>query len=211
MRVVAALTLLGLLPQQAFAHAPIEGFEGFYKGILHPVTTPEQMLLVVGLSLMALVASRRTVGFMLAGYSLALLVGAAWILALRPELQFLPALLALAFVAGALAAASVAPSALVAAGIGAGAGLLMGAESVPDPGPTNSVVITLTGSLLGAALLLVYCYGLLDELRKRIDRPWTEIVIRALGAWVVAAALLVGALLLGPGLPDQPLEAAQSQ
>ena len=68
-------------------------------------------------------------------------------------------------------------------------------DSKPDAIPANQAWLALSGTGLGAALIIVYFGGLAAWL----DRPWQRIAIRALGSWIAASAMLVLTLdLLSP-------------
>ena len=140
-------------------HAPIEGIEGFYIGLVHPLTSPAQVLTLVALGL---VFGQRWPHHV--GIAPALFAGGCFggIVLGQTGVPFETAetiLLALALLAGALAAlwpsSPVAPG-LLAAGC---AGLLIGLASTPDPGPFSFTAITLAGSFVGATVLLLYSAG----------------------------------------------------
>ena len=54
------LLLLVLLPQPAHAHLVNTAFGGFYDGMLHLLVTPADLLLVLGLGLLAGQAGRES-------------------------------------------------------------------------------------------------------------------------------------------------------
>ena len=197
-RLAAALVAAGLLlPDPAAAHAPIEGIEGFYIGLVHPLTSPAQVLTLVALGL---VFGQRWPHHV--GIALALFAGGCFggIVLGQTGVPFETAetiLLALALLAGALAAlwpsSPVAPG-LLAAGC---AGLLIGLASTPDPGPFRSTAITLAGSFVGATVLLLYSAGGFGAIHEKMTVAWVRIGFRVLAAWVAAIASILLALALG--------------
>ena len=193
--------LLAALPGAAFAHGPVEGIEGFYTGLFHPLTTPAQLLGLIALSLLA--AARWPCGApaVLAGVAAGLLAGAGAGLAGLPADGAPPVLLGLATAAATLAALAARPPLPLAAPLALAAGGALGLISVPDPGPPRAVAFTLLGALAGAALLALYGAGGFGWLRARFPARWMEIGQRILAAWVAAVAILLLALAVAPS-PD---------
>ena len=196
-RATGALALIiALLPDPAAAHAPIPGWEGFYVGLLHPVTSPAQVAALIALGL---VFGQRWPGrFALAWamFAVACLIG---ILLGQMGLPIETAdlgLLALAVVTGILATLwPAAPLVLgVAAAAAAVAGVLIGLASTPDPGALRATVITLAGSLVGAVLALLYAAGGFGWLYERATMAWARIGFRITAAWTAAIAALLLAL-----------------
>lgn len=187
--------MLCAVASPATAHNPLPGIDGFYSGLFHPFTTPDQIvtLLALGLALGSF-AMRRLgsafvalcmglVGGLVTGTPLgnpapwlfALAAAAATLAALAPG-RSLPLLIALSFIAGGL----------------------IGWASLPDAGPTRDRLFTMSGSVFGAALGILYIAGAVDLARERIKAPWFAIVLRVIAAWTGAIALLMLALLFAP-------------
>lgn len=175
----------------AHAHSPVPGIEGFYTGILHPFSTPGQALLIVGLALLAGGVAVEKVRWLLGGFLVASFAG----LVLGPRIPALdPVLFAMSFAVCALAALApgkLVPLAVGLAGIG---GYLIGEASIPDDGPMRDRVITMSGSIVGANLGLLYLFGLTRFIRERYRWPWVDIACRVVAAWMGAVALLMLAL-----------------
>jgi len=176
----------------------VPGIEGFYVGLRHPLTSPDQALalLATGLLLGGFPLSRLVAAFATLGVGL--LVGLA-----LGDAGLSPAPWLYAFAAATAAVAALAPgrwraTAVCAAGM---AGLLFGWASVPDPGPAQDRFFTIAGSFAGALLLPLYLAGALDLLRERVDHPAFGIALRVLAAWVAAIAVLILALILAPPGP----------
>ncbi|MEM1050059.1 MAG: HupE/UreJ family protein [Pseudomonadota bacterium] len=181
----------------AHAHSPVPGIEGFYVGLLHPFSTPSQVLLMVGLGLVAGAFATERARWLLAGFLVASFAG----LIFGPGILDLdPLLFAMAFATCALAALApnkLAPLAITLLGIG---GYLIGKASIPDDGPMRDRLFTMSGSIVGANLGLLYLYGFNTIVRERYTWDGVGIAFRVIAAWVGAIALLMLAL----GFVDVP-------
>lgn len=192
-----AAVLLVAFPGPALAHSPMPGIEGFYLGLRHPLSTPDQALALIacGLLLGSFALRRMTPGFvglaggLLAGFVLGQGGGdpAPWLYGLA---------------AGAAVWAALLPGRgrVAACALAVLAGALLGWASVPEDGPVRDRVITMLGSFLSVSLLTLYLAGSVDMLRERFDAPWLGIALRVVAASVAAVAILMLALVLaGPG------------
>jgi len=158
--------------------------------MLHPLSTPGQLLGLLALGLMLGLKAPDWFGLSWLAFALAALVG----ICLR-QLGVAPiwgetALLLIAAVAGAFAALY--PAGLFVLFIvlmGAG-GLLIGALSTPDLGPLQATIITLAGSFAGADLALIYVSGGVGWLRERFKQQWLRIGLRVIAAWIAAISIL---------------------
>jgi hydrogenase/urease accessory protein HupE len=188
-----------LLPGPAVAHSPIRGIEGFYVGLLHPLTSAGQILALLALGLFFGQRWPRHFGLAWAIFAGACLGGILLGQMGVPADLTESGLLALALATSGLAAlrpGGVAAPGIAAAGI---AGLLLGLASTPDPGPLRATVITLTGSLTGAVVALLYAAGGLGWLHERATRTWARMGFRIAAAWSAAiAALLLALSVAGP-------------
>ena len=190
MRRLSILVLAGTATPAA-AHSPLPGIAGFYSGLLHPLTTPDQVL--------ALLAA----GLLLGTFGLARLAPAAWLLGIglivgiavtAPGSDPNAALYGLACVAACLAALTPGKALPLALAVATVAGVLLGAAAVPDSGPVRDRVITMAGSFAGVALLVLYLAGSVDLLQSRVADPATAISLRVAAAWIAAVATIMLAL-----------------
>lgn len=164
------------------------GIEGFYTGLSHPLTTPDQVLalLAAGLLLGGFALSRLKMAFialgagLLGGFILGDMPGGA-----APWLYGSAAITA---TTAALAPGRWRPIAILGSGA---AGFLLGWASVPDPGPLQDRIITMSGSFTSAFMVTLYLAGALDLLRERVDRPFVRIAIRVAAAWVATVAIMM--------------------
>ncbi len=182
---------LGVGAAPAHAHGPIPGIEGFYIGLLHPLSTPSQALLMLGLGLLvgglAVEKARWALGSFLIASVVALILG--------PQVANLDQVLfAMAFATGVLAALApgrLVPLTILLASIG---GYLIGEVSIPDDGPMRDRLITMSGSIVGANLGLLYLFGIIHVMRERYKWPWLGTAFRVAAAWLGAVALMMLAL-----------------
>ncbi|MEO1723502.1 MAG: HupE/UreJ family protein [Pseudomonadota bacterium] len=188
-----------LLPGAANAHSSAPGIEGFYLGVLHPLTSLAQVLAFLALGLVF--GQRWPRNFALgwavfaAGCVLGIVLGQMGV----PMDAAEPVLLALALAAGVLAALWPSGPAIPAIALAGMAGIVIGLVSTPDPGPPRSVAVTLTGSFAGAVALLLNAAAGVGWLRENARAVWVGIGLRVLAAWVAAiSALLLALALSGP-------------
>ncbi len=177
----------------AAAHSPLPGISGFYSGLVHPLTTPDQVVALLAM------------GLLLGTHGLSRLVPAAWLLGIglvlglaltRPGTDPGPALYGLAILAACLAALAPGRALPVALALAALAGLLLGAAAVPDGGPQRDRMITMAGSFVGVGMLSLYLAGIVDLLRRRVEPSLLAVPLRVAAAWIAAIATIMLALVL---------------
>ncbi len=175
----------------AFAHAPIPGLKGFYIGLLHPFSTPSQALLMIGIGLLvgsfSVERTKLFLGAFLTVSLLGLFFGSA-VLELDIAM-YCVAVAACSF--AALVPGRLMPLAVAITVVGA---FLIGSVSIPDAGPTRDRVITMSGSIVGANIGLLYLWGITHFLKERFTWAWVGIGFRVAAAWLGAIALLMLAL-----------------
>lgn len=198
-RAAAGLALAaGLGPGTASAHSPIAGIEGFYSGLIHPLTTPGQILALVALGMLVGAVWPRRFGTAWVCFASALVFGSATGLAAGPPVGIESALLVAAALAATLAALAPAVPSPVQPSASLGIGALLGLASAPDPGPVAATLVTLAGSIIGANLALLYVGGGIGWLSERMDglrtRGWGQAGLRVVAAWVAAVSILMAAL-----------------
>jgi hydrogenase/urease accessory protein HupE len=191
-----ALVLAGACsPDLAFAHGrPIPGLEGFYTGMVHPLSTPPQLLALLALGLLLGQGWPQT--FIIAWRAFAVSVIGGLILGAAGYGDSVGerALIAIAL-AGSLLAA-IAPAWVIIPGtlLASAGGLFLGMVSTPEPGALGATIITITGTYIGANLALFYASGGIGWLRTRFNKPWAVIGFRIIAAWVAAISCLMFAL-----------------
>ena len=191
-RIVLAILLMAGACGPAMAHAPIKGIGTFYNGLLHPVLVPAHLLVLAAVGLLIGQHAPRVSRLALPAFAAALTVTLTLIDASPRALQQWP-LLAIALVAG-LAVALARAGSLVATALALGAGVAVALDSAPDGAPDEQVWLALSGTGLGAALVVTYVGGF----AARLELAWQKTAIRAAGSWIAASALLVLTLDLFP-------------
>ena len=202
-----------LAPTDAAAHAPIPGLMGFYVGMLHPLSTPPQLLALLALGLM--LGQQFPRDFVVCWIVFAICCFAGMVLGQTVGMQGTEDAWLLAICAIAASLAALLPNGfvlpwLVLAG---GCGLLVGIVSTPDPGHWRPTLITLAGSFVGANLALLFSTGGVGWLTEHFSQPWVRIGLRIIAAWIAAISFLMLALVVS-GASDtkqiSPSEDAQS-
>lgn len=185
---------LYLAPTVALAHSPVPGIEGFYTGLLHPLSDVAQLLALLSLGVMLGQGFRRNAAASLAVLALGILAGIALgQLALAPDGVRIALFVAAVVTAATSALCTVLPI-IVTAMFALIIGTLLGISSTPDPGALRATVITLAGSFVGATLLVLYVAGGVDWIRQKNTGYWVQVGIRIVAAWISAIAVLMTAL-----------------
>ena len=180
-----ASTLLAL-PAAAQAHLTGTGLGPFYDGVTHFFLSPEQIIPVFALALFAGLRGKGT------GRATLFLLPAAWLVGgfaglARPVLGQFSLLTCLAFlVLGALVASDAELPPRFVAAVALVFGVALGYINGSDLSTTN--VGTL--GLLGTATAIFVLTALVAAVVVSLLVPWTRIVIRVAGSWIVAAGLL---------------------
>jgi len=184
-RAVCALGA-GLTAAPAQAHLVETGFGAYYDGLAHVALTPTDLLVVVGL---ALLAGQRGAGVArpvllilplawLAGGS----IGASW-----PSVAVPPIATTLSFALSGVLVALDAPMrretvAVMAAALGLLHGLVNGATMAPG----GASALALAGAVTAAFVLV----SVLSAEVTRLSAGWTRTAVRVVGSWIAAAGLL---------------------
>ncbi|CAA6811779.1 MAG: Unknown protein [uncultured Thiotrichaceae bacterium] len=184
------LTLLVLIPSSALAHAPIEGMNHFFNGVLHPVLIPAHIILLLATGLLIGRQGDEAIAGAVPVFMVAVIAGvllSQWAV----NLDVAPILLTTAILLGSvlvwgrqLPIMLLRISALTAA-------LLVGIDSSQETFSGEERYIALFGTVVGVSFLVVYVAGMTEVIRK-----WLHgIPVRVLGSWLVASSLMV--LVLG--------------
>jgi hypothetical protein len=187
-----ALVAAALTASSAQAHSPVPGIEGFYLGLVHPLTAPAQLLALLGLGVLTGLLFPARYALLGGMFAAAFLTALALPL---PDPWLDTGLFALAALAGT--AAALLPRQWLfwaAAALSAVTGAGLGLASIPDPGPATDRAVTMAGSAAGANLALLYLAGGIGWMRDRVRRPWVTIALRVAAAWIAAIAGLMAAL-----------------
>jgi hydrogenase/urease accessory protein HupE len=201
MRTIARLTPIlmaaSFIPGQAEAHLMSTGFGPFYDGLAHPLATPEDLLPVVAMALLAGLGGART------GRVVLFVLPAAWLLgmaaggAVAPHDAVIWLIPALTITLGALVAADRRPPLAVVAGGAIVLGLIHGAMNGAGLATTK---VRITGAL-GVACTIFVVAALIAGAVVSLRRPCARIVVRVAGSWIAAIGLLMLGWSLRKGLP----------
>lgn len=183
--------LIALWGGPVAAHSPVPGIEGFYIGLLHPFSTPPQALLMIGLGLLVGAFDVKKSQWLFGGFVIASLAGLWLGHSSESTDTFMFALAFGAFTAAALIPGRIAPLAIAMTAVG---GFLIGEASIPDAGPVRDRFFTMSGSIVGASIGLLYLWGITRWLRERFAQEWVGIAFRVFAAWGGAISLLMFAL-----------------
>ncbi|MEW9808427.1 HupE/UreJ family protein [Mesorhizobium marinum] len=194
--IALAFLFLVASADEAAAHSPIPGMQGFYLGMLHPLSTPPQLLSLLAAGLLLGLRWPGPFRYCWPAFAVSCLAGIAlgqwgWLRGLEDT-----ALLAGGIAAAILAALLTPKLTAPCVAISAWTGLFLGVASIPDEGPAWPVIVTLAGSFVGANLALVYLAFAVGSLRARFTAQWVGIGLRIAAAWIAAVAALMLALLL---------------
>jgi urease accessory protein len=172
----------------AQAHLMNTGFGPFYDGLTHLFVTPEDLLPVIALALLAGLRGPRFGRSVLFALPVAWLVGSAAGVCLAPQLT-LPGLeIILTIGLGALLAAD-RPLPLgfvlsLAILLGLVHGILNGAELAKRPSSGEMVAVGVT---VGIFVLVSLLAGQAASVRAR----WAHVAVRVAGSWIAAVGLLM--------------------
>jgi len=182
-----ALVLMLALAPPANAHLMTTGFGPFYDGLTHLFLTPEDLLQVIAIALLAGLRGARSGRFAVFALPAAWLAGnVAGALALPHGAPFVVTA-AVTIALGALVAvdAPLPPEAV--AGIAIAVGLLDGARKGGDLATARASVLV----AIGAACALFVTLSLLGGQVVSIRAPWARVVVRVGGSWIAAIGLLM--------------------
>ncbi|MBK8000474.1 MAG: HupE/UreJ family protein [Verrucomicrobia bacterium] len=183
------------LPVEAHAHSPFPGAGDFIGGLLHPVTSPTHILVIIGLGLMAgrnklAELKEPAIVFTIAAGLGLLLTTTGMIVAVPPAIPVVIALIC----GAALALEKRLPTVLSTILFAAGA-LTLGLDSAVENGSTATIIKTLLGNWISLVLLVV---DLAIYVTFVGDAKWLKIAIRIVGSWIIAIALMVLAFSMRP-------------
>ena len=183
-----AVAVTMALAPSAQAHLMNTGFGPFYDGLTHLFVTPEDLLPVIALALLAGLRGPRFGRSVLFALPVAWLVGSTTGVWLAPQLTLPQAEIILTIGLGALLAADrPLPLAFVvslAILLGLSHGILNGSELARTPSNGQMVAVGVTVALFAAVSLLA---GQAASVRVR----WARTAVRVAGSWIAAIGLLM--------------------
>jgi urease accessory protein len=165
-----------LIPASAEAHTALQGVGSFWSGVVHLLTSLDQLGFLLGLAIWTSFQDRRLDARVIAAAFVAALAG-VWFGASFGE-------------AGRLDLAAAAAALMTAAGLAGAMRLRVGGAAGADAAAGLSIALFSLGGSIAAASVL--SYGLLAA--RRLETEWGRIARRAGASWIAAIGLMVLAL-----------------
>ncbi len=159
----------------------------FTQGFLHPVLTPSHIILIIGLALLTGQAGAIIKDSLILAFAVIIGMVANHYVSLPGDFELI--LLIGALIVGFIVILKLKNSQLLSYLLVAVGGLLLGYDSSPVVIPglgSNSIYNWLGGavtSIIGLALLVAIMASLLNKF-------WEGVLVRVIGSWIVASALL---------------------
>lgn len=174
-------------PRPAAAHATNTGFGPFYDGLAHLFVTPEDLLTVVAIALLAAQHGARTGRRGVVALPAAWLAGmAAGPLAAAVPVPAWPALLLLIALGALVAAGRSLPEPLV-LGLAVAAGALHGVANGAAGAQARLGMLFVGGVGVGVFILATLVGGQVVSPKA----AWSRVAVRVAGSWIVASGLLM--------------------
>jgi urease accessory protein len=183
---ILAITLT--VTPSAQAHLMNTGFGPFYDGLMHLFVTPEDLLPVIALALLAGLRGPRF------GRAILFILPAAWLIGSVAGLLFaqqitLPLVETIVTIAlGAFLAADCPLPLVVVGGLASFLGLLHGGlngSELPKSNASGSI------SAVGVSAALFVVVSILAGQAALVQVPWARVAVRVAGSWIVAIGLLM--------------------
>ena len=180
--------VLVAVPATAHAHTQVEGVGDVLNGLLHPLTTPSHLLILLGLGLLAGQQSPPNLKTpMLAFLPLA---AAALLLTTTGAITtvYQPVLIGIALCTGILVALEAPLSRLACMALFGAAAVAIGLDSAVETGSTVAVLKRLFGTWISLGLVV---FNLAYYVSLWTKQKWQKVGIRVTGSWLIAISFLV--------------------
>jgi urease accessory protein len=189
-RRLAATVLFAGTPTVAQAHLVDARLGDFYGGVLHPLTSLEEILPWLALAALAAFQGPERARWLVVVFPLGVLAGAVLSLVL-PSPSFIPAVsVALIAITGLAVAAAVSLSLPALLGLAAVMGLVHGHQNGQAMTATTDHLLFISGvTAIGYAVMTMATGGAIWFLRG--VGGWRPIALRASGSWVAAVGIMV--------------------
>lgn len=187
-RVLLPLTAVGLaVPTRANAHLLSTGFGPFYDGLAHVVVTPEEILPVLALGLLAGLQGPRVGRIVLFTLPAAWLAGSVlgFLVAVQGALPLATAIITV--VLGTMVAAGRQLPLGVVVGSAVAFGLLAGGLDGLEPAATQANALRAAGVTAALFVLVALLAGQAATVRARSTRAVAQVA----GSWIAAIGLLM--------------------
>jgi hydrogenase/urease accessory protein HupE len=185
--VPVALMTIGFSARSAHAHLVTTGFGPFYDGLTHLLVSPEYLLPMIALALLAGLHGPRFGRAVLFALPAAWLTGSMLGFLVTPHVTMPLATASVTVAAGALVAAGRRlPLALV-AGFAIAVGVLAGGLNGIELAAARSSPL----AAAGAALALFVMVSLVTGQVASVRAAWARIAVQVAGSWIAAVGLLM--------------------
>jgi hydrogenase/urease accessory protein HupE len=185
--IVASLAVY-LIPASANAHTALLGIGGFWSGVAHLLTSPDELVLLVGLAIWTSFQDARLDARVIGASFLTVLAGTligAGIFT-GVQLNSAPAGAALMMVVGLAGAIRLRVGVAPVISLALAAGLVCGAASVDAVSGLSIALFSLGGSIAAASVL---SYALLAA--RCFESEWGGVARRAGASWIAAIGLIM--------------------
>jgi len=192
-RRLAPAGLLLAAPGTAGAHTVISGVGDYFSGVLHPLTTPAHVLVLLSLGLLV---GQHTPFKLKTALAVFIPVSAAALACTATGLiatVYPPLIISLALVTALLVAVGKPPPALVLGVLSGLAGAALGLDSAVETGTGLTVLKTLLGTWTG---LIIAVADVAYYSSRFTRRQWQQIGLRVAGSWITAASFMTLAFAL---------------
>ena len=181
------LVILTASTAPAYAHLTNSGFGPFYDGVTHPLTSPEDLLPVAAVALLAGLSGARYGRWILAALPAAWTIGmiAGWALGV-PAIPLWATAAATALAGAAVAADLRLPLAAV-LGLAAAIGTLHGFANGTELTVAPHGLVAIAGTACCLAVVVSLLAGQVTSLRAQ----WARLAVRVCGSWIAAVGLLM--------------------
>jgi urease accessory protein len=186
--VVVASLAVYLIPASANAHTALLGIGGFWSGVAHLLTSPDELLLLLGLAIWTSFQDVRLDARVIGASLFAVLVG-VWIgtgILAGTQLNLVPAGAVLMTVVGLAGAVRLRMGAAPVISLALATGLACGAASADAVSDLSVALFSLGGSVAAASVL---SYALLAA--RCFESEWGGIARRAGASWIAAIGLMM--------------------
>ena len=187
-RLLLIVLVLFALPAAAHAHTQIEGAGDVLNGLLHPLSTPAHVLVLLGLGLLAAQQSPPNlktpmITFLPVSAIALLLTTTGVVTGVYP-----PVLSCIALIAGVLVALEARLPRLACIVLFAAAAVAIGFDSAVESGSTVAVLKRLFGTWVSLSLVI---FNLAYYVSLWAKQKWQKIGVRVVGSWLIAISFLV--------------------
>lgn len=185
--VVGAAVLFA--PSAASAHTAFVALGSFWAGVLHPLTAPDEIAVLLGLAVWARLQERRRdmvlVGAVFAGCFVGVVAVSEWGRPFAGEALTAVAMVVVGVAGAVRLAIGGGPLAMV----GAAGGAVLGGAAAEG---TTEVSLGLFAAGAAVASASALSYALIAT--ARADAEWSRIALRAGASWIAAIGLMIAAL-----------------